>query len=603
MGVGGRYVSGRRIEMTTSALSPDPRYLMLQWQPGSPSQGDHVAYFYQESDSLLEALSSFIGGALGAGNAALVITTKMHREGLLHRLTARGLDIPKATNEGRYLELDAAELLSKIMVEGMPDSGRFETIVGGAIVRTKARAKTARPEIAAFGEMVSLLWTEGKVEAAIRLEQLWNELATKLAFSLRCAYPVGHFNGENNSQPLMRVCAEHSAIVLDEGDASFTSGEAKIALRRSEERFRLFVDAVQDYAIFMLDVQGHVSSWNTGAERIKGYGVSEIIGKHFSIFYPEEDLRAGKPQRELEIAAKEGRLEDEGWRLRKDGSRFWANVIITAIRNDAGRLIGFGKVTRDFTDRIKVNEALRKEVAERTAAERKLYYSEKSLRQLSLRLLQTQDDERRRIGRDLHDSVGQYLVGLKMKVDSLKSVAERTQQEDIGELAECSQMIEEAIKEVRTISYILFPPMLEELGLKSAIPWYLEGFTKRSGIKTTFEVSPEFDRIRGDLELALFRVLQESLTNVHRHSGSSTAIVRLSSNGQTVVLQVTDEGKGTLAKNLEFPAHDLMGAFGVGLRGMSERMRQLRGDLQISSTEGGTTITATLPLRDSGVGD
>jgi len=250
-----------------------------------------------------------------------------------------------------------------------------------------------------------------------------------------------------------------------------------------------------------------------------------------------------------------------------------------------------------------VSEALRREIAERTEAQRKLHDSEKSLRQLSLRLLQTQDEERRRIGRELHDSVGQYLVGLKMKVDSLKSVAERTRREDIGELAECSQMIEEAIKEVRTISYILFPPMLEELGLKSAIPWYLEGFTKRSGIKTTFEVSPEFDRIRGDLELALFRVLQESLTNVHRHSGSSTAIVRLCSNGATVVLQVADEGKGTLAKNLEGPAQDLMGAFGVGLRGMSERMRQLRGDLQISSTEGGTTVTATLPLCDSAAGN
>src|SRR5580692_9864632 len=599
MGVGGRYVSGRRIEMTTSALSPDPRYLMLHWQPGSPSQGDHVAYFYQESDSLLEALSSFIGGALGAGNAALVITTKMHREGLLHRLTARGLDIPKATNEGRYLELDAAELLSKIMVEGMPDSGRFETIVGGAIVRTKARAKTARPEIAAFGEMVSLLWTEGKVEAAIRLEQLWNELATKLAFSLRCAYPVGHFNGENNSQPLMRVCAEHSAIVLDEGDASFTSGEAKIALRRSEERFRLFVDAVQDYAIFMLDVQGHVSSWNTGAERIKGYGVSEIIGKHFSIFYPEEDLQAGKPARELEIAAREGRFEDEGWRLRKDGSRFWANVIISAIRDETGELIGFGKVTRDYTERIKTSEILRKEITERTEAQRKLHDSEKSLRQLSLRLLQTQDEERRRIGRDLHDSVGQYLVGLKMKVDSLKSSAERGQPRDGRELAECSQLIEEAISEVRTISYFLYPPMLEELGLKSAVPWYLEGFTTRSGITTTFDVSPDLDRVPGDLELALFRVLQESLTNVHRHSGSSTAIVRLLSKDHAVILQVIDEGKGTQSKNLEDRVQDWMGTFGVGLRGMNERLRQLGGSLELSSTREGTTVSATLPLPNA----
>jgi PAS domain S-box-containing protein len=589
--------------MTTSALSPDPRNLALPWQSAGTLPGDHVAYFYQASDSLLEGLCDFIGPALCAGNAAIIIATKVHVEGLEHRLRARGLDTRKASEQGRYVALDASETLAQIMLEGMPDGSRFAEIVGGAIARTRDSVKTARPEIAAFGEMVSLLWTEGKIDAAIRLEQLWNELANKHSFSLRCAYPVANFYGEKGAHPLMRVCAEHSAVVLEEGHSSFTSGEARIALRRTEERFRLLVDAVQDYAIFMLDVQGHVSSWNTGAARIKGYGVSEIIGKHFSIFYTEEDIRAGKPARELEVAAREGRFEDEGWRLRKDGSRFWANVILTAMRDDTGTLIGFGKVTRDFTGKILASEALRREIAERTEAQRKLHDSEKSLRQLSLRLLQTQDEERRRIGRDLHDSIGQYLVGLKMKVDSLRSVAERTQREDISELAECSQMIEEAIKEVRTISYILFPPMLEELGLKSAIPWYLEGFTKRSGIKTTFEVSPEFDRICGDLELALFRVLQESLTNVHRHSGSSTAIVRLYSNGPTVVLQVTDEGKGTLAKDLDGSAHDLMAAFGVGLRGMSERMRQLKGGLEISSTEAGTTITATLPLRDSEASD
>jgi PAS domain S-box-containing protein len=589
--------------MTTSALSPDPKNLALPRQAASTLPGDHVAYFYQASDTLLEALCDFIGPALGAGNAAVIIATKLHLEGLEHSLRARGLDTHKASKQGRYIALDASETLAKIMLEGMPDASRFSGIVGGAIARAHAAVKAARPEIAAFGEMVSLLWTEGKIDAAIRLEQLWNELANKHSFSLRCAYPAANFYGEKNAQRLMRVCAEHSAVVVEEGHSSFTSGEARIALRRTEERFRLLVDAVQDYAIFMLDVQGHVSSWNTGAARIKGYGVSEIIGKHFSIFYPEEDIRTGKPARELEVAARDGRFEDEGWRLRKDGSRFWANVILTAMRDDTGTLIGFGKVTRDCTEKILASDALRREIAERTEAQRKLHDSEKSLRQLSIRLLQTQDEERRRIGRDLHDSVGQYLVGLKMKVDSLKSAAERTQREDISELAECSQMIDEAIKEVRTISYILFPPMLEELGLKSAIPWYLEGFTKRSGIKTTFEISPEFDRIRGDLELALFRVLQESLTNVHRHSGSATAIVRLYSNGPTVVLQITDAGKGALTKNLEGPAPDLMGSFGVGLRGMSERMRQLRGDLGISSTEGGTTITATLPLGDSEASD
>jgi PAS domain S-box-containing protein len=582
--------------VTTSALSPNAKDLAFHWQPSNPFQGDHVAYFYQENDSLLEALSDFIGGALGAGNAAVIIATKIHREGLQQRLTIRGLDVRKAAKQGRYVELDASELLSKFMIEGMPDAERFEEIVGGAIERIRALNKTVRSEVVAFGEMVSLLWTEGKVEAAIRLEQLWNELAKKHSFSLRCAYPVANFHGEKNAQPLMRICAEHSAVVLDESDTSFTRGEAKTALHRSEERFRLLVDAVQDYAIFMLDVEGHISSWNTGAQRIKGYAVSEIIGKHFSIFYPEEDLKAGKPARELEIAAKDGRLEDEGWRLRKDGSRFWASVIITAIRNDTGRLIGFAKVTRDFTERVEASEALRKEVVEKAEAQRKLHDSEKSLRQLSIRLLQTQDEERRRIGRDLHDSVGQYLVGLKMKIDSFKSSRERGQREDASQLTECTQLIEEAIKEVRTISYLLYPPMLEELGLKSSIPWYLDGFTKRSGIKTTFEVSPEFDRVPGDLELALFRVLQESLTNVHRHSGSPTATVRLLTENSCAVLQVIDEGNGTQSKNWEDPGQDWMGALGVGLRSMNERVRQLGGTLELSSVKGGTTVTATVPI-------
>jgi PAS domain S-box-containing protein len=585
--------------MTTSALSFDPRKLAFDRRLDSPLQGEHVVYFYQESDSLLDALCNFVGPALDADSAAVIIATKIHRDGLQHRLTARGLDTQKASKQGRYVALDAPEIKSKIMVEGMPDAARFFEVVGGTIARTSALLKPASPEIVVFGELDSLLWKEGKIEAAIRLEQFWNELAKKHPFSLRCAYPVASFYGEKNAQPLMRVCAEHSAVVLHENDTSFTIAENKIALRRSEDRFRLLVNAVQDYAIFMLDVQGHVSSWNSGAERINGYGVTEIIGKHFSIFYPQEDVRSGKPQRELEIAAREGRLEDEGWRIRKDGSRFWANVIISALRDEAGRLVGFGKVTRDFTERIRTNDALRKEIEEKTETERKLHELERSLRQLSLRLLQTQDEERRRIGRDLHDSVGQYLVGLKMKLDSLKSSANRSERKDASQLAECSQLIDEAIKEVRTISYVLYPPMLEELGLKSAIPWYLEGFTKRSGIKTTFEVSPDFDRIPIDLELALFRVLQESLTNVHRHSGSSTARARLLIRNRAVILEVSDEGKGTQSKNWKDRAQDWMGAFGVGLRGMSERMRQLGGNLELSSTQAGTTVTATLPIREA----
>ncbi|MGI0084397.1 MAG: PAS domain S-box protein [Nitrososphaerales archaeon] len=582
--------------MTTTAFTPKLGNQIFEWQGGSPFQSEHVAYFYQESGSLLDALCDFVGPALASGNAAVIFATEEHREELEKRLTVRGLDIAKAARQGRYIALDAHEHLSNIMVDGMPDPLRFEEVVGGVIGKATAQVMGARPHVAAFGEMVSLLWSQGNAEAAIQLELLWNELSKRHNFSLRCAYPVSNFTTGEHANLLMRVCAQHSAVLLEENGIPLALGESKLAVRRNEERFRLLVDAVQDYAIFMLDVHGRISSWNTGAQRLNGYSVLEILGRHFSVFYTEEDLRSGKPERELEIAAREGRFEEEGWRLRKDGSRFWASVIITAIKDDAGKLTGFGKVTRDFTDRIRVDEALRKEIAERTEAQQKLHESEKSLRQLSVRLLQTQDEERRRIGRDLHDSVGQYLVGLKMKVDSLKSSVGQTQEGMADELAECCELAEAAIKEVRTISYLLYPPMLEELGLKSAIPWYLEGFTKRSGIQINLEVSPQFDRIPGDLELALFRVLQESLTNVHRHSGSATADIRLLTRDRTVVLQIIDHGKGTQSKKCEDVSRELVDAYGVGLRGMDERIRQLGGNLEVALSESGTTVTATVPL-------
>jgi PAS domain S-box-containing protein len=129
-------------------------------------------------------------------------------------------------------------------------------------------------------------------------------------------------------------------------------------LRRSEERFRLLVESVTEYAIFLLDPDGFIASWNKGAERIKGYTESEIIGRHFSVFYGPDAVAARYPQHELELAKREGRCEDEGWRLRKDGSRFWANVLITALRDPAGELWGFAKVTRDMTERRKAEQQL-----------------------------------------------------------------------------------------------------------------------------------------------------------------------------------------------------------------------------------------------------
>jgi signal transduction histidine kinase len=180
----------------------------------------------------------------------------------------------------------------------------------------------------------------------------------------------------------------------------------------------------------------------------------------------------------------------------------------------------------------------------------------------------------------MHDSLGQYLSVLKMKLDGLAgSDGNGGASAEPRWVYECIKLVDECVKEVRTVSYLLYPPMLEEMGLKSAIPWYLEGFSKRSGIRTSFEIAEDFERVSRDAELVLFRVLQESLTNVHKHSGSPAANIRLKRTGDAVVLEVIDQGKGLPDGILEQSGPDWMGSLGVGLRGMCERILQLGGTL------------------------
>ncbi len=252
--------------------------------------------------------------------------------------------------------------------------------------------------------------------------------------------------------------------------------------------------------------------------------------------------------------------------------------------------------SKALADLRQSNEQLAKEATRTAEAQRCLQESERSLRELSRHLLRSQDEERRRIGRDMHDSVGQYLSMLMMKLDLLAAPAGSNGASAIQEeLRECSKLAEESIREVRTISYLLHPPLLEEIGLKAAVPWYLEGFTKRSDIKTTFDISADFGRLPGEIELALFRILQESLTNIHKHSGSSTADVRLFRKNSEVVLQVIDYGRGIRPSLLAGLDGISEVPLGVGLRGMNERMRQLGGRLDIRATSTGTVVNAIVP--------
>jgi len=231
------------------------------------------------------------------------------------------------------------------------------------------------------------------------------------------------------------------------------------------------------------------------------------------------------------------------------------------------------------------------ELEAREEAERSARNSEESLRRLAGRLLQLQDAERRKFSRELHDSLGQYLVGVKMNLELYADQANGAY------LTEAMQLLGEAIAETRTISHLLHPPLLDEAGFSSAARWYLEGFAQRSGIEVKVDLPEDARRLPRPLALGLFRVLQESLTNIHRHSGSTKAEIALTILRDRVMLKVRDYGKGIAPETLDvFRAIGINS--GVGLAGMRERVRELGGQLTIEACAPGILISASLPLSE-----
>lgn len=231
-------------------------------------------------------------------------------------------------------------------------------------------------------------------------------------------------------------------------------------------------------------------------------------------------------------------------------------------------------------------------VQERTAD---LDAANQNLRNLSARLLQLQDDERRRIARELHDSVGQMLAALNMNLSTVRGDIERLTN-TANALADSENLVHEMTSEVRTISHLLHPPLLDEAGLSSALRWYVDGFALRSKIRVDLDLPEDFGRLPRESETAIFRVVQECLTNIHRHSGSAIAKIRLRQRDQQVMVEVADKGKGIPLEKQEEMATS--GTPGVGIRGMRERIRQLGGSLDIDSNVTGTLVVVRLPVGE-----
>jgi signal transduction histidine kinase len=267
----------------------------------------------------------------------------------------------------------------------------------------------------------------------------------------------------------------------------------------------------------------------------------------------------------------------------------WVGILVLLAA--AVLVVLMGEWRRHENERLlRAQDELEDRVRERTAD---LDVVNRNLRELSARLMQLQDDERRRIARELHDSVGQTLAALGMNLSLVRNDVERMSG-IISALNDSENLVREMSSEVRTISHLLHPPLLDEAGLCSALRWYVDGFSQRSGIRLDLNIPDDFGRLPSELETAIFRVVQESLTNIHRHSSSPVARIRLQQPGDHVVVEIADRGKGIPEEKLQEMAST--GTPGVGIRGMRERLRQLGGTLDIESGRSGTVVTVRLPL-------
>src|SRR5580704_2858552 len=421
---------------------------------------------------------------------------------------------------------------------------------------------------------------------------------------------------------IKQLLATHEALascILDDPEANTDQITQSIldelpALRlKADKAIGLLASIVDssDDAIVSKTLEGVITSWNAGAERLFGYTAKEAIGQHISMIIPQ-DRRDEETTILARLRQGERIAHFDTVRLRKDGTALDISLSISPVRNSAGKVIGASKIARDITGRKRVErelheseqrfrelaDALDTQIQFRTQELRRrnseILQQSDQLRELSGRLMSLQDEERRRIARDLHDSAGQNLAALSISIARIKEDAKGDPAQLSARIKEARDLVQHLSDEIRTTSYLLHPPMLDEMGLSYAIGWYIDGLKERSGLSVEVNITDDLGRLAPEIELAIFRLVQECLTNIHRHSESKTAVIRIARDSDKIYAEVQDHGKG-------IPPERLAGiqsqGVGVGIRGMRERVRQSHGDLTIDSNALGTKVTAVFPAE------
>ena len=386
-----------------------------------------------------------------------------------------------------------------------------------------------------------------------------------------------------------------------------------ITQRKQAEQTNSLLAAVVDYsddAIISISLDAVITSWNQSAERLFGYTAEEAIGRPIELIIPPD--RRNEEATILEKMRRGERIEHfETIRVRNDGKLLAISLTISPVKNDSGFVVGASKTARDITERKRAEMVLReseerfRDLSEKLEAEVQTRTSEleernaailrqsEQVRDLSWRLMRTQDDERRHIARELHDSAGQTLTVLGMNLARLVTDTRQKAPELAKHAEETQHLVQHLNQEIRTTSYLLHPPLLDESGLSAALDLYVRGLAERSGLDVNLSISAQFGRLPTDMELAVFRIVQECLTNIHRHSESKTALIRLARQPDSISFEVRDQGKGMPADRL---AEIQLEGSGVGISGIRERLHQFKGQMTIESDNSGTKILVSIPI-------
>jgi PAS domain S-box-containing protein len=570
-------------------------------------ESDHIVQFYEQDAFLIEQAVEFLTARPDVDQTGIIIATKPHHEAIQQRLTAFRLqEGTRSSRPRRMIALDAQATLGEILVHGSPDPVRFTALVGDLINEV---AEGGTKPVRVFGEMVALLWADDHYDAALQLEELWNQLGRTHRFSLFCAYPIQGFSRREDTARFTSVCGSHSIVRPTESFLLSKSPErihrivaqlqqkaqaleaeilrreeAERALRRREQELSDFLDNAVE-GLHQVGPDGTILWANKAELDLLGYQADEYVGHHISEFHADPDRITDI----LERLRRGETLYDYPARLRcKDGTVKDVLIHSNALWED-GRFIHARCFTRDVTDRKRAEEELDRRVAART---RELVLSQNKLRALASQLSLAEQRVRKEVATELHDYLAQLLIVLRMKL--FKAGQQAGDATMAGLLHEADRVLDESIMYTRSLMADLTPPILQ-FGLAMSLRWLADKFRRHNLTVDVRAQTIHIDLTEDQIGL-LFQSVRELLMNVVKHAKTDRAQVSVRSDGEELTIEVADAGRGfdASARPSGQPGQDPLRQF--GLFSIRERMEALGGRFVVESTPGrGTRASLMLP--------